>query len=195
MHVLFSRNGSHYLKMNVCAICYETIEAQETTFLCNHTFHTCCVDSWIEKKGTCPTCRYRVKIVDEDSDEDSDNEMEDQLFRIQRAVHEFWQRRIPHLPPLPFQEPVIPPSQPRHPEIESGNFQLCPQTYEQQVSQIAETETDWTYEINGLQGRSSKVDVALVQTQTDVSLPTILFALNKYENDIVNAIMDIADFQ
>jgi len=44
-----------------CPICLETMEDANNVKCCNcgHSFHTECVDIWLEKNTTCPTCRER----------------------------------------------------------------------------------------------------------------------------------------
>ena len=44
-----------------CSICFEDITNEKTTkILCNHVFHTTCINTWTSIKNTCPICR---KIV------------------------------------------------------------------------------------------------------------------------------------
>ncbi|ONK76909.1 uncharacterized protein A4U43_C02F1150 [Asparagus officinalis] len=51
-------------KMNdfTCIICFERfVKGQLIRSLpCLHQFHADCVDPWLRKEGTCPTCKYRV---------------------------------------------------------------------------------------------------------------------------------------
>lgn len=44
--------------MEVCAICLESASTESTIELkCNHKFHSTCLQNWLPKHGTCPTCR------------------------------------------------------------------------------------------------------------------------------------------
>ena len=46
------------LKMSVCSICLETVSKTNVEWLpCCHSFHKTCIDKWLEKKHSCPTCR------------------------------------------------------------------------------------------------------------------------------------------
>lgn len=46
-----------------CAICLETDNNEFTTLKCNHTFHTKCINMWLNNHNTCPYCRAIVKII------------------------------------------------------------------------------------------------------------------------------------
>ena len=46
-------------KKNVCVICLENVcEKSVKRLPCCHSFHQTCIDKWLEKKPSCPTCRY-----------------------------------------------------------------------------------------------------------------------------------------
>ena len=52
---------------NVCSICYNDLGYFDTcTTICNHTFHTTCIQTWrvICENNTCPICRGKLKIKD-----------------------------------------------------------------------------------------------------------------------------------
>lgn len=160
--------------MDVCGICLDTL-SEGSSLPCNHRFHSLCVEPWLLKKGTCPTCRHRV--ADTESDAESDEEYD--IERIRGAVLDFWQQRYPlHFPVFQHidYEPVPRP----------------PIDYSTIVQNIVESDTEWTYTVHGVDGRSTKADVVLVQNQTEATLPTCLYALHIHANDIVNAILYIS---
>jgi len=41
-----------------CAICWEKFDATCRQLNCSHIFHLHCIQQWIEREKTCPTCRY-----------------------------------------------------------------------------------------------------------------------------------------
>eukprot|EP00123_Amoebidium_parasiticum_P005174 comp16414_c1_seq1/m.14326 comp16414_c1_seq1/g.14326 ORF comp16414_c1_seq1/g.14326 comp16414_c1_seq1/m.14326 type:complete len:475 (-) comp16414_c1_seq1:502-1926(-) len=45
-----------------CAVCLEEFETGESVreLPCHHVFHTACIDPWLEKKATCPNCKYNI---------------------------------------------------------------------------------------------------------------------------------------
>ncbi|XP_029727999.1 uncharacterized protein LOC115266171 [Aedes albopictus] len=45
-----------------CAICLEELDSNVKALECSHSYHERCIDMWLEKKGTCPTCRHVTKI-------------------------------------------------------------------------------------------------------------------------------------
>lgn len=40
-----------------CSICYSDIEQISTPFTCPHAYCTDCINTWMERSPTCPTCR------------------------------------------------------------------------------------------------------------------------------------------
>lgn len=40
-----------------CSICYSDIVSRSTPFTCQHSYCTQCINSWMERSPTCPTCR------------------------------------------------------------------------------------------------------------------------------------------
>jgi len=58
---------------NRCPICWESMEdptLQKTT-TCEHTFHTICIDHWLETHNTCPACRtelFEQRLLEPDID-------------------------------------------------------------------------------------------------------------------------------
>lgn len=48
--------------MCICCICLEPIEIEETSreLVCEHTFHRFCIDTWLLRNSSCPTCRHPV---------------------------------------------------------------------------------------------------------------------------------------
>jgi len=54
----------------VCAICQDTIEANQPARLinyCEHWFHANCIDVWFQQNVHCPVCRHDIRILDEAS--------------------------------------------------------------------------------------------------------------------------------
>jgi len=43
--------------MDTCAICFDSVAASDIVLKCNHAFHPKCLEQWLPKHGTCPTCR------------------------------------------------------------------------------------------------------------------------------------------
>jgi len=44
-----------------CGICYQELFAGNMALQCGHTFHTTCIDKWLETKNSCPLCRKPVR--------------------------------------------------------------------------------------------------------------------------------------
>lgn len=55
--------------MTDCSICLESMDATDTnsqkTLVCNHVFHTRCIDQWVTQKNECPICRMKINVSDE----------------------------------------------------------------------------------------------------------------------------------
>ena len=47
-----------------CVICLETDPNHFKLLICNHSFHTFCLDTWLNNHDTCPLCRTFVKYID-----------------------------------------------------------------------------------------------------------------------------------
>ena len=43
--------------MDTCAICFDNVAESDIVLKCNHKFHASCLENWLPKHGTCPTCR------------------------------------------------------------------------------------------------------------------------------------------
>ncbi|XP_027342935.1 putative RING-H2 finger protein ATL19 [Abrus precatorius] len=57
--------GRHHMIRNCgeCAICLEDFQVGQCCQVfpvCNHFFHSDCIDHWLQKKLTCPICRSRI---------------------------------------------------------------------------------------------------------------------------------------
>ena len=55
-------------KVSICSICLnEIIESQKSRYKCSHcsnTFHTVCMNEWMNIKEICPLCRSDLNDVD-----------------------------------------------------------------------------------------------------------------------------------
>lgn len=54
-------------QIDVCTICLESIDkfnsSRRKKMSCNHVFHKCCIQKWLQKNNTCPNCREYVAIT------------------------------------------------------------------------------------------------------------------------------------
>jgi hypothetical protein len=73
---LAARQGLIHLRMrapskDVCVICAQTFCVNDvvTTLPCGHMHHSKCILCWLQRKCTCPSCRYELPSV-EDGDEE-----------------------------------------------------------------------------------------------------------------------------
>lgn len=57
-----------------CAICFEEIKETDESihciFSCRNMFHEKCLLRWLDKKDSCPCCRYQYIMAEEDTDEE-----------------------------------------------------------------------------------------------------------------------------
>jgi hypothetical protein len=47
---------------DICPICLDTSTPMNITLLCNHQFHSSCINKWLDINCVCPYCRAYVKI-------------------------------------------------------------------------------------------------------------------------------------
>jgi hypothetical protein len=40
-----------------CSICLQKIHRKKQPFVCNHSFHSECIDTWMKQNQSCPICR------------------------------------------------------------------------------------------------------------------------------------------
>lgn len=68
------------VKSDCCSICINDFDVDERVcFLkCNHIFHKNCIMKWLLKKNTCPLCRCKLQLHENDdyTDTDIDTHME-----------------------------------------------------------------------------------------------------------------------
>jgi hypothetical protein len=69
-----------------CPICYDTISRGKRVLKCGHAFHKTCVDSWIDRKGTCPMCRTQIKTIAQPSRMNDINEFRDAIFVLLNEI-------------------------------------------------------------------------------------------------------------
>ena len=49
---------------NECSICLTQIHSKKQPFVCNHSFNSECIDTWMQQKQSCPICREtKLKIL------------------------------------------------------------------------------------------------------------------------------------
>ena len=64
----------------MCVVCQQAMDVGEvSTFLptCHHMFHYDCITPWLERHSECPTCRAKMKDVDEEEAESEAKETAD----------------------------------------------------------------------------------------------------------------------
>lgn len=54
-------------EVHTCSICWEQITEISLRLPCNHHFHENCIQTWLDRRSSCPICRRRVR--DEEDDE------------------------------------------------------------------------------------------------------------------------------
>lgn len=53
------------IEYNSCSICLcNNEDISSKTTICNHTFHSKCIDGWLENNETCPVCRTVLREMD-----------------------------------------------------------------------------------------------------------------------------------
>ncbi|GFP93054.1 RING-H2 finger protein atl80 [Phtheirospermum japonicum] len=60
----FNREAFSYMGDAQCSICLAEYQEKETLRVlpkCGHSFHLCCIDTWLAKQSTCPVCRLSVQ--------------------------------------------------------------------------------------------------------------------------------------
>jgi NACalpha-BTF3-like transcription factor len=182
----------------LCGVCLDSLNPannSEILLTCQHRFHEACVEPWLTNKGTCPTCRTRIREVAEDSDEELGEEAIEILQNVlamRESIMEFWERR--GLQSERNLEAIVRQVQEEREAQEAERQSRTGIRLEEYASHVRitdETTHEWMYEVDGQTGRSQKNDISLVQTQTEAGFLTCVYAMHQYDNDIVNAIMDI----
>ena len=53
-----------------CEVCFAQLNSQATAGLnpCGHTFHTTCIELWMQRQENCPYCRQAVRSITYNSD-------------------------------------------------------------------------------------------------------------------------------
>ncbi|KAK2636200.1 hypothetical protein Ddye_030992 [Dipteronia dyeriana] len=67
-----------------CAICLEEYEDGEMAkeMPCKHRFHDKCIDKWLGIHGSCPVCRYKMPV----DEEETDNKIRDHEHEQRREI-------------------------------------------------------------------------------------------------------------
>ena len=76
---------------NMCAICQETMEGDETKEIaleCGHTFHAVCIVPSLQQDRRCPVCRHLPKSLRQKAEEERPDVEEDELDDDDEALDE-----------------------------------------------------------------------------------------------------------
>ena len=52
-----------------CSICLAKMQSRVIRLACSHTFHSHCIDAWLDRHSSCPMCRRCVVINEINHDE------------------------------------------------------------------------------------------------------------------------------
>lgn len=81
-------NSAKIFQKTKCSMCNSPLELPSVHFLCGHSFHQHCFESYAESEAECPTCTpENRKVMD--------------MLRAQdqkRDVHDHFNRQVPPLP-------------------------------------------------------------------------------------------------
>lgn len=63
---MFEYKHDYVRQKQLCSICHEymNLDQKVTQTMCSHSFHTECLEKWLEQKHNCPMCRHG--LFDED---------------------------------------------------------------------------------------------------------------------------------
>ena len=70
---LYIQKKDPILDKNECLICMEKFEYKKYKRIlkcCNNIYHKKCIDKWLKKNSSCPTCRYDFLNKDSESNEE-----------------------------------------------------------------------------------------------------------------------------
>ncbi|KAK9675919.1 hypothetical protein RND81_11G041500 [Saponaria officinalis] len=72
-----------------CVICLEEMSVGSVMkkMPCQHGFHENCIDKWLGIHGSCPVCRYKMPV-----DEEEESQKSEERENGQRVNREFWVR-------------------------------------------------------------------------------------------------------
>ncbi|KAG6437587.1 hypothetical protein SASPL_102506 [Salvia splendens] len=60
----FNREAFSSMENTQCSICLSEYQEKEVLRImpkCGHSFHLCCIDTWLRKQSTCPVCRLSIQ--------------------------------------------------------------------------------------------------------------------------------------
>ncbi|KAG0501366.1 hypothetical protein HPP92_001438 [Vanilla planifolia] len=64
--IKYHQESFHSKEDTQCSIClgeYEDKEILRVMPACLHSYHRCCIDSWLQKHSTCPICRCSLNVT------------------------------------------------------------------------------------------------------------------------------------
>jgi hypothetical protein len=75
-------------RRSTCAICLEPLSTGDACRLlpCNHIFHTCCTDTWLEDRHSCPTCRQDIRHPEDIPAEAAEPQQDQPVRQLPMAV-------------------------------------------------------------------------------------------------------------
>ena len=91
-------------QQQICSICLSSIENRDhdqvVTTICGHTFCNECLQTWLNFRSTCPTCRRRIQEFDDFEDDEEEEDTSDDDDDDDLPVNEYI-FLIPSPPPPP----------------------------------------------------------------------------------------------
>lgn len=52
------------MEYNICCICCDVVEFNDTVLPCNHVYHRNCIERWKEVNPVCPLCHASIEPID-----------------------------------------------------------------------------------------------------------------------------------
>ena len=78
------------LHSKMCSVCCEALEVKQlvSRLPCGHVYHPQCVEPWLQKHCTCPSCRYELPTDDDDFEEGRMERMKSRKVPLDTCAHE-----------------------------------------------------------------------------------------------------------